>query len=344
MAAKEKWLHGDVSGARSTLESAFRANPQAESVWLAAAKLEAENGAMDRALELLANARAQAGTEKASRPTPSERNDQSLTRSPYALLQIWMKSAVLERQQGNLDVALKTLDEGIAKFPTFDKLYMIKGQIFQDRGEVAQARETYAKAVKVCSKSVPLWILASRLEEKAGVVIKARSLLEKARLVNPKEAELWEESVRVEERSGSAAQARAVLARGASSSVCLNCRPPLAHHSDLCFLLQVCKSARRRAGFGSSQSGTSRGRSARRRRPTRSSGRTTTRPSSSSSPASSGPTARSSAPGTGLAGRPTPTRTSATLGPGGSSLRWSTARKCVAAPLTAQLAAADCPV
>lgn len=64
MAAKEKWLHGDVSGARSTLESAFRANPQAESVWLAAAKLEAENGAMDRAIELLANARAQAGTDK----------------------------------------------------------------------------------------------------------------------------------------------------------------------------------------------------------------------------------------------------------------------------------------
>lgn len=127
-----------------------------------------------------------------------------------------MKSAVLERQQGNVDAALKTLDEGIAKFPTFDKLYMIKGQIFQDRGEVALARETYARAVKVCPKSVPLWILASRLEEAAGVVIKARSLLEKARLVNPKEAELWEESVRVEERAGSVAQARNVLARGAS--------------------------------------------------------------------------------------------------------------------------------
>lgn len=125
-----------------------------------------------------------------------------------------MKSAVLERQQGNLDQAMKTLDEGIAKFPNFDKLYMIKGQIFQCRDQNPQARETYAKAVKVCPTSIPLWILASRLEEKAGIAIKARSLLEKARLVNPKEAELWEESVRVEERAGSAAQARAVLARG----------------------------------------------------------------------------------------------------------------------------------
>lgn len=125
-----------------------------------------------------------------------------------------MKSAVLERQQGNLDQAMKTLDEGIAKFPNFDKLYMIKGQILQSRDQNPQARETYAKAVKTCPTSIPLWILASRLEEKAGIAIKARSLLEKARLVNPKEAELWEESVRVEERAGSAAQARAVLARG----------------------------------------------------------------------------------------------------------------------------------
>lgn len=125
-----------------------------------------------------------------------------------------MKSAILERQQGNLDQAMKTLDEGIAKFPNFDKLYMIKGQILQSRNQNPQARETYAKAVKVCPTSIPLWILASRLEEKAGIAIKARSLLEKARLVNPKEAELWEESVRVEERAGSAAQARAVLARG----------------------------------------------------------------------------------------------------------------------------------
>lgn len=64
MAAKEKWLYGDVPGARQVLESAFQANPQAESIWLAAAKLEAENGAMDRAVELLANARTQAGTDK----------------------------------------------------------------------------------------------------------------------------------------------------------------------------------------------------------------------------------------------------------------------------------------
>jgi pre-mRNA-processing factor 6 len=64
MAAKERWLHGDVPGARQTLADAFQANPESEQIWLAAAKLEAENGAMDRAKELLAKARSTAGTDK----------------------------------------------------------------------------------------------------------------------------------------------------------------------------------------------------------------------------------------------------------------------------------------
>ena len=45
MLAKEKWITGgDVPGARDVLEQAFLANPESESIWLAAVKLEAENG------------------------------------------------------------------------------------------------------------------------------------------------------------------------------------------------------------------------------------------------------------------------------------------------------------
>lgn len=135
-----------------------------------------------------------------------------------------MKSVLLERQQGYLDSALSTLAEGLIKFPSFDKLYMIKGQIHESLSQIPQAREAYAKGVKACPHSIPLWILSSRLEEKAGITIKARSLLEKARLLNPKEPLLWEESVRVEERAGSSAQAKAVLARGQSQfqpSICM---------------------------------------------------------------------------------------------------------------------------
>jgi pre-mRNA-processing factor 6 len=75
---------------------------------------------------------------------------------------------------------------------------MMKGQIYEDKGMIPQAREAYAAGTRSCPKSVPLWLLAARLEQKAGVIIKARSVLDRARLQNPKNAELWAESVKIE--------------------------------------------------------------------------------------------------------------------------------------------------
>ena len=66
MYAKEKWMAGDVAGARSILEEAFVANPESEQIWLAAVKLEAENGEWTVARELLARARKVADTERVS--------------------------------------------------------------------------------------------------------------------------------------------------------------------------------------------------------------------------------------------------------------------------------------
>jgi pre-mRNA-processing factor 6 len=125
-----------------------------------------------------------------------------------------MKSAVFERQRGQLAQSLETVNAGLAKYPTFAKLHMIKGQVLTDGKDIAAACAAYAVGTKACPKSVPLWILASRLEELDNRTIKARSLLEKARLVNPKDETLWAESVGVEERAGSIPQAKAVLARG----------------------------------------------------------------------------------------------------------------------------------
>lgn len=125
-----------------------------------------------------------------------------------------MKSATLERQLGMLDEAPKTLEQAIAKYPSYDKLHMIRGQIFEGQGEIVSARNAYGQGCKACPKSIPLWQLSARLEEKAGVTIKARALLEKAKLYNPKNDELWAESIKMEERGGSTQQARAVLARG----------------------------------------------------------------------------------------------------------------------------------
>ena len=66
MWAKEKWLAGDVPAAREVLERAFVANSESEQIWLAAVKLEAENGERDVAKELLVRARTVADTERVS--------------------------------------------------------------------------------------------------------------------------------------------------------------------------------------------------------------------------------------------------------------------------------------
>lgn len=147
---------------------AFEANPNSEQIWLAAVKLEAENGEHGRAELLLSRARENADTAK-----------------------VWVKSAVLERQLGKVTEAVQLLDQGLEKYPTADKLWMIRGQILIDRGDNQKARENYVKALKSCPKSVPLWILYVRLEDKAGLLVKARSLLERGRILNPKTPELW---------------------------------------------------------------------------------------------------------------------------------------------------------
>lgn len=66
MSAKEKWTAGDVKGARETLANAFKANPESEQIWLAAVKLEAENGEWDIVRVLLERARKASDTERVS--------------------------------------------------------------------------------------------------------------------------------------------------------------------------------------------------------------------------------------------------------------------------------------
>ena len=208
MAAKEKWLAGDVPAAREVLERAFVANPESEQIWLAAVKLEAENGELEVARELLIRARTVADTQRVRLFLCSE-----FTFAHASTLKIWMKCAIFERQQGHLDQALGTISTALTKFPKFGKLYMMQGQIYQSRNDYPAARSSFGAGVKACPKEPTLWILASQLEEADGKSIKARALLEKARLVNSGNELLWAESVGVEERSGGAAQAKTMLAR-----------------------------------------------------------------------------------------------------------------------------------
>ncbi|KAJ6619458.1 PRP1 splicing factor, N-terminal-domain-containing protein [Mycena sp. CBHHK59/15] len=192
MWAKKKWLDDDVPAARRVLEQAFLANPESENIWLAAVKLEAENGEHQVARALLLRAREVANTSR-----------------------LWMKAAVFERQQDKLEDALSILDTALSRFPRSPKLYMIQGQINDSLGRLAAARGSFNAGLKACPKESRLWILASRLEEKDNKSIKARALLDKARLLHPNNDMIWAEAVHVEERSGgSSTLAKSVLARG----------------------------------------------------------------------------------------------------------------------------------
>ena len=64
MGAKEKWVSGDVRAAREVLERAFVRSSESEQIWLATVKLEAENGELGVARELLVRARTVADTER----------------------------------------------------------------------------------------------------------------------------------------------------------------------------------------------------------------------------------------------------------------------------------------
>lgn len=190
MLAKEKWQAGEFDGARLVLKRAFQQNPNNEDIWLAAVKLESDTGNEEQARTLLQTARDQAPTDR-----------------------VWTKSVVFERVLGNVEAALDLTLRALQLFPAAAKLWMLKGQIYEDLGKIGQAREAYGTGVKAVPKSVPLWLLYARLEENAGLTVKARSVLDRARLAVPKNAELWCESVRLERRAGNTAQAKTMMAK-----------------------------------------------------------------------------------------------------------------------------------
>ena len=90
---------GDVPAARSILSLAFKNNPNSEEIWLAAVKLESENGEYERARLLLGKAWASAGTAR-----------------------VMMKSVKLEWVLNNMTKAIDMLDQALEKHPDFAKV------------------------------------------------------------------------------------------------------------------------------------------------------------------------------------------------------------------------------
>jgi pre-mRNA-processing factor 6 len=120
---------------------------------------------------------------------------------------------VFERDQGDVQTSLSHIEQAISRFPQSPKFYMMKGQICVSQGNINAAREAYRIGVKNCPKSIPLWLMSSRLEESQDMVIKSRALLDKARGLNPRQEELWLETINIEQRAGTG-QEKNVLAKG----------------------------------------------------------------------------------------------------------------------------------
>ncbi|OIW15538.1 hypothetical protein TanjilG_16144 [Lupinus angustifolius] len=205
MGAKEKWLAGDVPAARAILQEAYAAIPNSEEIWLAAFKLEFENHEPERARMLLAKARERGGTER-----------------------VWMKSAIVERELGNIEEERRLLNEGLKQFPSFYKLWLMLGQFEERLAENAkqldqpekqrlyhmkEAKKVYESGLKNCPNCTPLWLSLANLEEEMDGLGKARAVLQMARKKNPQNPELWLAAVRAELKHGHKKEADNLMAR-----------------------------------------------------------------------------------------------------------------------------------
>uniref|UniRef100_A0A8B9TAH9 Pre-mRNA-processing factor 6 n=1 Tax=Anas platyrhynchos TaxID=8839 RepID=A0A8B9TAH9_ANAPL len=194
MGAKSKWLAGDVPAARSILALAFQANPNSEEIWLAAVKLESENNEYERARRLLAKARSSAPTAR-----------------------VFMKSVKLEWVLGNIAAAQELCEEALKHYEDFPKLWMMKGQIEEQKELVEKAREAYNQGVRcvllqvcfvllartdVCDFcfSPCYWLESVRLEYRAGLKNIANTLMAKALQECPNSGILWSEAIFLEAR------------------------------------------------------------------------------------------------------------------------------------------------
>lgn len=65
-----------------------------------------------------------------------------------------MKSAKLEWQLNNLETAKTLLDEALAKYPDFAKLWMMRGQIVEQEEDENSARDIYLQGVSIQSCSM----------------------------------------------------------------------------------------------------------------------------------------------------------------------------------------------
>ncbi|KAL2899601.1 Protein STABILIZED1 [Bienertia sinuspersici] len=178
---KKNWLAGDVPAARAILQEAYAAIPYSEEIWLAAFKLEFENHEPERAKMLFAKARERRGTVK--------------------------------RELSNLEEERRLLDEGLQRYPSFFKLWLMLGKLHEKSGDQGKAKESYESGLKNCPHCNPLCFSLETVEEKMSGLSKARAVLTMARKWNPQNPKLWLAAVKAELRHGNKKEVDNLLAK-----------------------------------------------------------------------------------------------------------------------------------
>ncbi|KAF2274647.1 TPR-like protein [Westerdykella ornata] len=187
--AREMWQGGRPEDARKVIARSFQQLPGNENLYTRAVDFEVDANEFDQARRFLKIARESAATDR-----------------------IFMKSAVLERQLGELDTALDLVNQGLQTWPGSWKLHAIKGQLYESMGKLKEAQEAFAVGTRANPKAPVLFVLLARLQERTGAIVKARSTLERGRQNNPKTPQLLVESVRLERRAGNMSAAQKLMA------------------------------------------------------------------------------------------------------------------------------------
>ena len=87
------------------------------------------------------------------------------------ILQGWLILCAIAAERG-------LLEEAVKKFPTFDKLYLMRGQLEERAGNKEASKAAYQSGLRRCIHSTPLWTSLARLEEKSNNLARARAILE----------------------------------------------------------------------------------------------------------------------------------------------------------------------
>lgn len=100
---------------------------------------------------------------------------------------VWHSSTFIIYRNMYLNVPIPAaerslLEEAVKRFPTFDKLYLMRGQLEERAGNLEASKAAYQSGLRRCMSSTPLWTSLARLEEKSKNLARARAILEQVNL------------------------------------------------------------------------------------------------------------------------------------------------------------------